>query len=193
MNQWWQYWPRYFNAEECDKIIELALKHKPMEGKIGHATGVVNSNHNVRRSTVRWLPRYDPNFFQLFGTIDLLFNKANRNAFGFDLSMFHEIQFTEYDSSDKGTYSWHHDTVWTSSKLERRKLSMVIQLTEPEEYDGGRFEISTEDCKEPPDPQAILQRGSVIVFPSFLKHRVTPVTRGRRYSLVTWMEGPYFR
>lgn len=193
MNQWWQYWPKYFDATECDKVIELASKRKAVEGQIGHTISQVNTDHSVRRSKIRWLPRYDPKFFQLFGTMELLFNEANRNAFGFDLSMFHEIQFTEYHAENEGTYDWHHDTTWVSSKLQRRKLSMVIQLSDPSEYSGGRFELSSRDCDEVPDPEAILGKGTVIIFPSFLRHRVTPVTKGCRYSLVTWMEGPYFR
>ena len=125
--------------------------------------------------------------------MELLFNEANRNAFGFDLKMFTEIQFTEYSEKDLGTYDWHHDTAWVSPKLFRRKLSLVIQLTDPDEYEGGRFEISKDDCTECPDPEKLKPKGTVIIFPSFLRHRVTPVTKGTRNSLVSWMEGPYFR
>jgi PKHD-type hydroxylase len=193
MNQWWQYWPGYFKSEECDKIIELAKTLPERDAKIGHASDTAELNANVRRSKIRWIPRYDTRFFQLFGSMELLLNEANRNAFGFDLTMFHEIQFTEYNAKDQGTYNWHHDTTWVSSKLVRRKLSLVIQLSDPKDYEGGRFEISKDDCDECPDPEKITGRGTVIIFPSFLRHRVTPVTTGIRYSLVSWMEGPYFR
>ena len=193
MNQWWQYWPSYFKPEECEKIIELAQTIPAVDGKIGHAADIVETNHNVRRSKIRWLPRYDGRFFNLFGAMEILFNEGNRNAFGFDLSMFTEIQFTEYAAENEGKYDWHHDTTWVSSKLQRRKLSMVIQLTDPANYDGGRFEMSKDDCDEVPAPDKILPQGTVIMFPSFLRHRVTSVTRGTRHSLVSWMEGPYFR
>lgn len=193
MNQWWQYWPNYFGSAECDKIVELAQQLQEIDGQIGHAAGVAKADSRVRRSKIRWIPRFDPKFFQLFGTMELLFNEANRNAFGFDLTMFYEVQFTQYDEEDEGKYDWHHDTMWVSKKLQRRKLSMVIQLSDPNDYDGGQFEISNEDCDQPPNPKDILGKGTVIVFPSFLRHRVTSVTRGRRHSLVSWYEGPYFR
>jgi len=193
MNQWWQYWPGHFKPEECDKLIEIAKTLPIVDAKIGIEDEGSKQNQNVRRSRIRWLPRFDSRFFQLFGSIELLFYEANRNAFGFDVSLFHEIQFTEYAAKDKGTYGWHHDTTWVSNRLMRRKLSLTIQLTDPAEYEGGRFEFNSKVCGECPQPEKILPRGTVIIFPSFLEHRVTPVTKGVRNSLVSWMEGPYFR
>jgi PKHD-type hydroxylase len=72
-----------------------------------------------------------------------------------------------------------------------RKLSLIIQLTDPSEYEGGDFQFDSDIPQ--PDPAEIKQRGTVIVFPSFLRHRVTPVTSGVRRSLVSWVEGPKFR
>lgn len=193
MNQWWQYWPRHFSAADCDKLIELALTLPAVDGLIGHGADKVSLNVEYRRSKIRWLPRFDNRFSSLFGKMQLLFHEGNRNAFGFDLSLFHEIQFTEYHASDLGKYDWHHDTVWVGSTLQRRKLSMVIQLSNPIDYEGGDFELCKDDCNQLPEAEAIRQRGTVLVFPSFLRHRVTPVTKGIRYSLVSWHEGPYFR
>ncbi len=70
-----------------------------------------------------------------------------------------------------------------------RKLSVVIQLSPRESYEGGTFEFSTAA-----HPGAAFEpRGSVLIFPSFLQHRVLPVTSGIRHSLVTWVEGPQWR
>lgn len=193
VNQWWQYWQSRFNSDYCDKIIELAKQLPAVDATIGHGSDKSVTDKGYRRSQVRWLPRFDGRFFGLFGDMELMFREANKNAFGFDLSLFHEIQFTEYHGSNEGHYDWHHDTFWTGNKLSRRKLSMVIQLSDPADYDGGRFEVCPRDCDCPPDANAIVNRGTVIVFPSFLHHRVTPVTRGTRYSLVSWYEGPCFR
>lgn len=193
MNQWWQYWSGYFGPMECDKLIEIAQRFPAVDGKIGHATDKVINDVSVRRSKLRWLPRYDPTLFSFFGRLELLFQEANCNAFGFDLTMFREVQYTEYHAADAGTYDWHHDTTWTSRKLQRRKLSLVVQLSDPSTYEGGRFEMSKADCDEVPNSEKLLPRGTVIIFPSFLRHRVTPVTLGSRLSLVTWYEGPYFR
>jgi PKHD-type hydroxylase len=75
--------------------------------------------------------------------------------------------------------------------MNHRKLSMTIQLSEPNEYEGGEFEIDPEFGVL--DQAVIKQRGTVLVFPSFLRHRVAPVTSGIRRSLVCWAEGPKFR
>ena len=193
MNQWWQYWPAKLSPEFCDQIVSTAKEFPVVDGLIGHGGKSAVHNSEYRRSSLRWLPRFDSRLFGLFGTMELLFHEGNKNAFGFDLSLFHEIQFTEYHATNAGHYDWHHDTYWSGPKLVQRKLSMVIQLSDPKEYDGGRFEVNIEDCQEAPDPSAILAKGTVIVFPSFLRHRVTPVTKGTRYSLVSWYEGPCFR
>jgi PKHD-type hydroxylase len=193
MNQWWQYWIGKFHPDACDKILETALSYPVDDGKIGHGSTDSVLDTSYRKSKIRWLKREDMRLYGLLQNMEELFSIANRNAFGFDLSGFHEIQFTEYHGSVGGKYDWHHDTTWTGNTLLRRKLSMVIQLSNPEDYDGGDFQVNTEDCQQAPNPRDIRQRGTVIVFPSFLRHRVTPVTRGLRYSLVSWCEGPCFR
>lgn len=193
MNQWWQYWPKHFTEAQCEKIIERALTLPSSDGKIGYGDNKEVANSEIRRSKIRWIPRFDPVFSDLTGSMQLLFQEANKNAFGFNLSLFHEIQFTEYHATDVGHYDWHHDTHWVGNSLERRKLSMVIQLSNPDDYHGGDFEMLQTECQEVPVPAAIRQRGTVIILPSFLRHRVTPVTKGLRYSLVSWHEGPCFR
>jgi PKHD-type hydroxylase len=70
-------------------------------------------------------------------------------------------------------------------------MSIVIQLTDPSEYEGGDFEIDSQYPQLP--KEEIREKGSVLVFPSFIPHRVTPVTKGVRRSLVSWIEGPKFR
>lgn len=193
MNQWWQYWKGYFPASSCKKIVEQSLLLPSSTGKIGHGMKNLIEDKNVRVSQVRWLNRLDLNFMSLFNTIEQLFHDANKNAFGFDITRFNEIQFTEYDSANSGHYSWHQDTSWTTPALYRRKLSMVIQLSDSSDYTGGDFEVDTKTCLEAPNAEDIRAIGTVIVFPSFLLHRVTPVTTGIRHSLVIWMEGPPFK
>jgi len=193
MNQWWQYWPSKFSSEFCDQIVNAAKEFPAVDALIGHGGNKAVNDTNYRRSSLRWLPRFDSRFFSLVGTMEMLFHEGNKNAFGFDLSLFHELQFTEYHATNSGHYHWHHDTHWGGSKLIQRKLSMVVQLSDPANYDGGDFEVNIEDCQEAPDAKAIRAKGTVIIFPAFLRHRVTAVTRGTRYSLVSWYEGPCFR
>ena len=73
-----------------------------------------------------------------------------------------------------------------------RKISAVVQLSNPEDYEGGLFEIDN-DVRPPFDISRFMPRGSLLIFPSYVKHAVTPVTKGIRRSLVTWYNGPRFR
>jgi PKHD-type hydroxylase len=114
---------------------------------------------------------------------------SNRTNFGFDIDWMNEIQFTEYHGDTNGKYDWHHDVFWDNPAPFDRKLSIVVQLSNPDEYTGGQFEFF--GC---PNPGVdFMRRGSVLIFPSFFMHRVLPVTSGVRHSLVSWIEGPKFR
>lgn len=193
MRSWWQYWPGYLSETDCEKVIELAQQLPATVGQIGHGAGELVTDLSYRRSTIRWIPRADTRFLTLFSRMELLFHEANASAFGFALSIFRDVQFTEYAATNNGTYAWHHDTTWASDSHYMRKLSMVIQLSNPADYTGGELQLATEECGAVPDAEVLRQRGTVLVFPSFLRHCVTPVKSGIRYSLVTWYEGPCFR
>ena len=98
--------------------------------------------------------------------------------------MAEKIQYAEYHDADQGFYDWHIDVTPTKS---RRKLSIVVQLSDPSEYDGGELQIQTGLL----EPVTIGKtKGLAVVFPTYLLHRVTPVTRGVRRSLVCWIDGP---
>ena len=101
------------------------------------------------------------------------------------------MQYTNYDSSIEGHYGWHQDTDFLEEGYDARKVSVVIQLSDPSEYEGGEFQFYIEE--EIVSPPQFKTKGTVIVFPSFLKHRVTKVTKGSRNSLVSWIMGPHFK
>jgi len=193
MNQWWQLWPKYFDDSACDKIIDMAKNIEPQSGSVGHGGSDIAVRENVRRSKVRWMPRFELEFLPLATTLEKLFYDANTAAFGFDINTFREIQFTEYNSNNDGHYTWHTDMVWATNTFTNRKLTMVVQLTDPASYEGGEFELDIKECYEVPNAEAAKSRGTVVVFPSFLRHRVLPVTSGIRYSMVSWCGGPVFR
>lgn len=190
MQELWQLWRNRFGPDECQRIINTAIHLPVSEGAVG-TDASRRTDETYRRSKVRWLSRQDPGWQPLFTRLDDLFQQSNNRAFGFDLTYFSEIQFTEYSADYAGTYDWHEDTSWVKPKqpASHRKLSLVLQLSDPRDYDGGDLELD----QSSPDPHKLRSRGAVLVFPSFLRHRVTPVTRGVRYSLVTWYEGPHFR
>ena len=116
-----------------------------------------------------------------------IFNK-NISFYGFDLFGFVEdMQFTIYDSETYGHYTWHIDMSEASPST--RKLSLVLQLSDPSEYEGG--ELQTMNSKEPSVIDK--KKGLIAAFPGWALHRVTPVTSGIRKTLVVWIAGPQFK
>ena len=95
-----------------------------------------------------------------------------------------------FSSNRSGYYNWHRDEKF--DKLgPHRKISFVMQLTDPNEYKGGDFEFDSDVIS--PEPSLLKPKGTIIVFPSYIKHRAAPVTKGRRESLAAWVEGPGFK
>jgi len=186
MKNIWEVWTSALSPQECDAIIAKAETYPAKTATVGfEADNRVDPK--LRESSVRWFPpAQEP---ELVHRIMGFVKSSNRTNFGFDITEPFEIQFTEYHGSQHGKYDWHHDVRITGTQPYDRKLSVVIQLSAREDYEGGEFEFSTA-----PHPGAIFEpRGSLLIFPSFLQHRVLPVTKGIRHSLVTWIEGPQWR
>ena len=144
--------------------------------------GAVNTTK--RRSKIFWLPKTDE-FVDIYKIFQELILKCNEEFYKFKLTEITEhIQYTVYKSEDEGYYDWHVDM---GPNKARRKLSLVCQLSDPSEYEGGELQIHTGNISV-----GEKEKGTVILFPSYLLHRVTPVTKGIRRSLVLWIEGPAF-
>ena len=166
------------------EIDRLLAEHASLvsEGRLGPG----NTNAQIRRSQVVMLgnePRYD----WLYDRIWSAAQECNRLFFCVDIrGVETNLQLGRYDSSDRGFYDWHTDFAGIRPL---RKLSISIQLSRSEDYDGGDLELmyGTEPHK------LDRTRGAFIVFPSFVLHRVTPVTRGTRWSLVAWVGGARWR
>lgn len=183
----YQIWEGAFPSVWCNAVIERAQRVQPIDATIGFNDGQ-QIDQSYRRSSIRWL---DPK-----GTETDLANKlmnfvesANRDHFGFDLWGMFELQFTEYHGNAGGKYDWHHDVDFLSPVPHHRKLSIVVQLSDPSDYQGGEFEF----FNLPPPGAGFKTQGSVLVFPSFYTHRVAPVTAGIRRSIVSWIDGPRWR
>lgn len=171
-----------FSSEECERIIAYGLKHKLEGAKVTEDTADI---HKVRKARVAWLS-YNPEIAWVFDRLEAHARKINNKHYKFRLSGFYEnLQFTEYLAPDSH-YTWHIDFAAGAASL--RKLSMVVQLSAPESYEGGTLEIFDELNKTVPKRQ-----GALTCFPSFVQHRVTPVTKGKRYSLVVWVSGDPFQ
>jgi PKHD-type hydroxylase len=115
--------------------------------------------------------------------------EVNRSTFDYVLGGFDEaLQLTRYRAEALGHYGWHSDRGGTGL-AQYRKLTVVVQLSVPESYEGGDLQLNVTGHAETM-PRT---RGAAIAFPSYVLHRVTPVTFGARHSLVTWVHGPSFR
>lgn len=180
------YYSKAFTEKECDSLIELYETLSPSDALIGGekedgSGGVLD--HNKRKSTTRWLPwSHEHNW--IFEKLTSLLTDANNVRYRFDLTGFLEpLQLTEY-TAPGGHYDWHQD--FGPGTFSIRKLSLVLQLSPPESYEGGDLEFYRGRVPEK-------ERGTVYVFPSFEQHRVTPLSSGLRRSLVCWVSGPPFR
>jgi PKHD-type hydroxylase len=177
-------WQGTFNDEEIQKIVEYAQAQNAGDGRIG---GDV-CDPEYRRSQVSWIS-FNNDTAWIFDRLAWVTRNLNGQFYRFDLYGFCEpIQFTVYDESMEGHYEWHQDS-GTGHKDAPRKLSVVVQLSDPSEYEGGELELMT--SKEP--TQVLKQKGLAAAFPSYILHRVTPVTKGTRRTLVIWTSGPAFR
>jgi PKHD-type hydroxylase len=174
------YFENSLNNEEIDNIINISQKYDTKDGTVNN---MVNTSY--RNSKIKWLPLNDETEF-IYKKIFNLVQIANKNMWNFNIALFKEdLQLSEYSDEYEGHYDWHMDFGENAST---RKLSITIQLNDPEEYEGGElnFQIHRNIIKAPN------KKGTVIVFPSFLLHKVSKVTKGTRRSLVCWIHGPPF-
>lgn len=178
-------WEDAFSEEELDYIQQhAAIAELPGEVGRNNKNGA-SVNLEVRRVKVSF-KHNDPEHNWVYERLGDVISSLNSDYYQFDLTGFAEpVQLGNYSSKDQGTYNWHVDF----GKGLARKLSLVMQLSSPDSYLGGDLEIQTGN-----KPVAVARkRGLIAVFPSWVLHRVTPVTEGSRQSLVTWINGPRFK
>jgi PKHD-type hydroxylase len=172
-----------FSDEECDEIIEIGENAYLFEGLVGGSDNV--KRKHIRDSIVGFVG-YSEDTSWIFDRLAHYAVQANNESWNFDLIGFgDDFQYTKYYGGG-GHYSWHADIGETCS---HRKISMVLQLCDETEYQGGDLQFFV----GPGETSASKKRGTLIMFPSFLMHRVTPVDSGVRMSLVSWISGPNFR
>jgi PKHD-type hydroxylase len=174
----------------CEEIIELG-KSKLNKGGVGlnEKGGVVNKE--IRNSEICFFNGSIP-YFNLYKPLLELVTYVNNTFYNFDITEPETFQLTKYDEKNQGFYKPHEDGFYEGEiNVPVRKLSMSLQLTSPEYYEGGQLEFP--DDKKSFVEEDAREQGTAIFFPSYLKHGVKPVTKGIRYSLVSWFVGPSFR
>jgi PKHD-type hydroxylase len=169
-----------FNAEELEWINNLQALYPFQEAT------VIGDNNNIRKSDIKWMHPNDRSFW-VYERMGKLAEQANSELWKFNLSsVIDSIQYTVYYEGG-GHYGWHMDI--GPGSINHRKISCTIQLSDPDEYEGGDFEIWTGGNFK----TAERNQGCAILFPSFLMHRITPITKGTRRSLVLWMGGDSYK
>ena len=219
LKHYYYYFQSALSPRVCDDIVAYGKQHQTEmavtgglgrdENKDAYKTdgtmkkGAIKNLQKKRKSEIVWM-----NDKWIYKEIHPFIHEANKTAgWNFDWDFSESCQFTKYGVGQH--YGWHCDS-WDkpydkpddiNSHGKIRKLSVTVSLSDPSEYDGGNLEFDfrnqvdwernkkskIKECTE------IRPRGSIIVFPSFVWHRVNPVTKGTRYSLVIWNLGRPFR
>lgn len=189
------YWDNAFSSEEIDRMCNHVIYDigNVQDGTV-FSQGESQSAQG-RKSKVNFFHKNE-NTEWFFNKLNYYINELNNNYYNFDINGYDAIQYTEYHSSVLGKYDWHMDTFISDqipeNEIDTRKLSAIVLASEPgKDFTGGDFQLNIGSEQNP--ASILMHKGKLIIFPSFLIHRVTPVTQGIRKSFVVWVTGPKFR
>jgi PKHD-type hydroxylase len=171
-----------FTPEQCQLIINAGRAEPQQKAEVGAGTGgtgVIDTK--TRTSHISWIPFNK--MPEMYATLEQLMLQTNINHFGFEnMQITEPAQYTEYPEG--GFYDWHIDSdVIMAHEPPVRKMSMTLLLSPESEFEGGGLELMDENKVARP------KQGQAIFFASFIRHRVVPIKRGVRKSLVMWFGG----
>jgi PKHD-type hydroxylase len=180
MREVYKVWSSSLTLVQTEAIIAAALTQPAQSATIFSSK---DAQRGIRSCTIRWLSDQ-----WIKDLVWRYVKQANEEAFELDVQHRCELQYVEYQSSQDDHYDWHHDVDWNGQGSADRKLSVTVQLTNDRVYQGGDFEF--DEIQTNADFRS---RGTVLVFPSYLRHKIHPVTSGKRCALVAWFFGPRWR
>ena len=176
-----------FTPKQCQMIINAGRAEPKKNAEVGSSQGTKGGVYDTktRTSHISWIPF--KKMTDMYKDIEKIMKTTNGNHFGFDGMQITEMaQYTEYPEG--GFYDWHTDNdVNCANEPPVRKISMTILLSPENEFEGGDLELVKEG------QSAKIKQGQAIFFASFIRHRVAPVTKGNRKSLVMWFGGTPFK
>ena len=204
---YYYYFQSAIPARICDEIVKYGKSISAQMARTGgydHGKRLnkkqIKDLKKKRDSNIVWM-----NDRWIYKEIQPYVHQANASAgWNFNWDFSESCQFTKYEKGQY--YDWHCDS-W-DKPYERqegdaangkiRKLSVTVSLSDPKDYKGGELEfdfrnIDPDKPRKPVKCKEILPKGSLVVFPSFVWHRVCPVKKGSRYSLVIWNLGWPFK
>ena len=183
---WYAHSSNLLGDDILDRVDEYVSRQDLQKaGTVGPIEG-----SDIRRSEICWLvdPEYKDLLTPVYDAISSIIRDINDDIWGYNIRGWEGFQYSRYDSEYKGQYDWHMDIPARQIEGLQRKVSFSIGLSE-DYYEGGDLEFMiSRDLQH----SFKLSRGDIVVFPSFLLHRVTSVTSGCRKALVGWGLGPNF-
>jgi len=181
---WCAYWQNFLTENELNYLANHELWNNQNRAEIGDTT----VDESYRRTNISWLPQSIENI-PLYEKIADVFAEVNRRFFHCSLDGFLEqIQLTKYNEDTQDYYDWHTDMSPDDNYMPR-KLSMVLMLSDPKDFEGGELQIKTKRDNDILD----MKKGRAWFFPSYVLHRVTPVTKGIRKTAVLWASGEQWK
>ena len=177
-----------FTPQQCEMVIQAGHKQKPEVAQVGMNSPKGGVDTKKRTTTISWIPFKE--MPEMYSQVEATMQKTNLNHFGFDnMRITEPAQFTEYPKG--GFYDWHMDLNAFGQEGQNpiRKISMTLLLSDPKDFTGGDLMFSEMGDNKP----LPLKQGQAIFFASFIRHRVAPVTKGIRRSLVMWFGGTPFK
>lgn len=175
-----------FHEAEIETIKKITEQYEEKSSDVMSSNGDPYKSKAIRNSLVKRLYNLDEKLAWVMERLESMTLEANAALrWNFALDGFYEnIQYAKYDSCEGGHFSQHYDLGAASASF--RKISISVQLSDSSDYEGGDLDLHGFGV-------APKEKGDVIIFPSFIAHQVTPVTRGTRESLVAWVAGPPFK
>jgi len=189
--------PRAVAPDVCKQIVQDSKKNILEKASVYNYDKTASKDDpEIRKTSINFIKDKDNKVNELAWHF---LREANKLQFNYNLSYFQAVQFAEYE--DGGFYGWHQDDNGINKSSEMRKLSLTLVLSDPSTFEGGKLQFYNgekplQDMGEIKGEQVnkdIQAQGTVIVFDSRDWHRVTPVTKGIRHSVVCWTVGPNFK
>ena len=188
--------PRAVDPDVCEQIVKDCKQNILNKASIYGYDKKGRDDPEVRKTSVHFIKDKDNKINELAWHF---LREANKIQFNYDLEYFQAIQFGEY--KDGGFYGWHQDASGIDPNNETRKLSLTLALSDPDTFEGGELQFynggrpmeASDEITVEQVTNDIKSQGTVIVFDSHDWHRVTPVTKGVRHSIVCWTVGPNFK
>ena len=184
----WTYWDDGFTETELNKLENYCDSLELINATTVGSKDNIEESKKIRKSHICWIHKNDKSAW-IFNRLNFIVQNSNEQYYNFDLNGYECIQYTMYNDEEKGNYGWHMDMCMEIDMGEPRKLSLTLLLNDG--FEGGKFQINKgveKNCETVPT-----KKGRAIIFPSWLIHQVTPVTKGTRKSIVVWVTGPKFQ